>query len=112
LFAVFYGVCGPTALHLLASPNMLDTVKASPKDAPSSNVLDLKSILGVGKTMSSGIFRWRYLAWAVVAALAEKSCRIRILIGYGKRTIGFHLAVSAYACDKTCLTKYRLVRYS
>jgi len=54
---------------LFASPHMLDTMKATPKDVSSSSAPDLKSILGVGKTMSSGIFRWRYLAWVAVAAI-------------------------------------------
>ena len=48
---------------------MLDNVKATPKDVSSSNAPDIKSILGVGKTTSSGILRWRYLVWVAAAAI-------------------------------------------
>lgn len=48
---------------------MLDTLKATPKDVSSSSAPDIKGILGIGKTTSSGIFRWRYLAWVIVATV-------------------------------------------
>jgi HlyD family secretion protein len=48
---------------------MLDTVQATPKDVSTSCAPDIRSVLGVGKTTSSGIFRWRYLVWVAIAAV-------------------------------------------